>query len=136
MGQRYDSLATMDTRDSLAWITGCEGHADQSHNSLLATSQAGHPLSNLHEMSPDALSPSHTAHFTSPSHSSSVLEIGQQGQSKPQSPMEEFCPLLAGQSFECTPELYDPDLAHLDFTSLPGIEDYTSVPLHYSEGPP
>jgi hypothetical protein len=50
--------------------------------------------------------------------------------------MEEFCPLLAGQSFECTPELYDPDLAYLDFTSLPGIEDYTSVPLHYSEGPP
>lgn len=136
MGQRYDSLAAMDMRDSLAWITGCKGHTDQSCDSLPAMYQTGHSLSNLHEMNPDALSPSHTAHSTSLSYSNSVPEIGQHGQSGLHSPTEEFCPLLAGQSFEYTLGLCDPDLAYLDFTSLPEIEDYTSVPLYYPEGSP
>jgi hypothetical protein len=136
MGQRYDPPAAMDTKGSLAWITGCEKHADQSHNSLPAMYQAGHSLSNLHEMNPDALPPSHTVHSASPSHSNSVPEIGQQGQCSLRSPTEKFCPLLAGQNFECTPELCGPDLAYLDFTSLPEVGDYTSVPLYYSEGSP
>jgi hypothetical protein len=124
MDQCYDSPAAMDTRDSPAWITRCEGHTDQSYNSLPAMY---HSLSNRQEMNPDA---SHTGHSTSLSHSISVPEIGQQGQPSLHSPTEKFCPLLADERFEYTPEL-----GYLDFTSLPEIENYTSVPLYYSEGP-
>ena len=134
MDQCYDSPAAMDTRDSPAWITRCEGHTDQSYNSLPAMYQTGRSLSNRQGMNPDALSASHTGHSTSLSHSISVPEISQQGQPSLHSPTEKFCPLLADESFECTPELCGSDLGYLDFTSLPEIENYTSVPLYYSEG--
>ena len=135
MGERYDYPAVMDTRDSLAWITGCEGYTDRSYSSLPAMYQTGHSPPNLHELNPDALSPSHTVRSTSSSHSSSIPEITQQSQSSLHSPTEKLCPLLAGQSFECTPELCGSDLAYLDFASLPEIEHHTLVPLYYSEGP-
>src|SRR5271170_5798211 len=125
MGQCYDSRAAMDTRDSLAWITGCEGYTNQSYNSLPAMYQTGLSLSNLHEMNPDALSSGYSI---------SVPETSRQGQPSLHSPTERVSPLLADQSFECTPQLYGPDSACLGFTSLPEIEDCTSVHLYCSEG--
>jgi len=133
MDQCYDSPADMDPRDSLAWITGYEGHTDQSYNLLPAMYQPGPSLSNLHKMNADALSSGHTC-YSFLSRSTSVPQIGQQGQSSLSSPREKLCPLLAGQSFEYTPQLCGPNLAYLDLTNLPEIDDYTLVPLYYSKG--
>jgi len=110
MDQYYDSRAAMDTRDSLAWITGYEGYTDQSDNSLPTMYQTGPSLSN-HEMNP-----------------TSVPETSWQGQPSLHSSTEKISP------FECTPQLYAPDSAYLGFTSLPEIEGCTSVHLYSSEG--
>jgi len=119
IGQCYDSRAAMDTRDSLAWITGCEGYTDQSYNSN-------------HEMNPDALSSGYMSHSTSLSYSTSVPETNRQGQPSLHSPTEKVSPFLADQSFECIPQLYGPDSACLGFASLPEIEGCTSVHLYSS----
>ena len=114
----------MDTIDPLTLMSGCEGHIDHTHNSLPAMYQTGpFTFSDIQEMESDC-----TSQSTSRSHSYSIPEEGQTGQSSMPAQSEKLCPLLAGQTFQCTPELCGPNAACLDFPTVPEIEECASVP--------
>jgi hypothetical protein len=127
--QCFDSQAAMDTCDTLAWMNGPKEPSDDIYNSVPNMYQTGpFTLSDLSGMEPDATPSGRTSQSTSRSHSYSMPESGQTGQPSLHSSIENICPLLAGQSSECTPQLCGPSAACLEFANMAEIEDCTSVP--------
>jgi hypothetical protein len=129
----------MDMRDSLAWMGVDDGQTDRACNTMLPIYQTGpFTLSDLQEMDPDAAPAGQSTQSTSRSNSYSMSIEGQTGQSGLPSHPERVCPLLAGQTFECSPQLCGPNAACLDFPTIPEIEDCTSIPFitqNRSNGP-
>jgi Helix-loop-helix DNA-binding domain len=123
------SQAAMDTLDSLTLMDGCEENADQPYKSALATYQTGaFTMSDLQEIEPETISSNRTSQSIYPSQSYSIPAEIQTGQSSLPSQSAKVCPLLAGQTFQCIPQLCGPDAACLDFSSIPEIEECASVP--------
>ena len=128
--QCFDPRTAMDMHDSLAWMSVGDGQTDRACSAMSPIYQTGpFTLSDLQEMDPDATPAGQSSQSTSRSSSYSMPIEGQTGQSGLPSQPERICPLLAGQTFECSPQLCGPNAACLDFPTIPEIEDCTSIPF-------
>jgi Helix-loop-helix DNA-binding domain len=107
-------------------VTGCE---DQTPKSASAIYQTG-PLSfsDLQELGSGASVSGNTSQSTSRRQSSFMSEETQSGQLSLPPRSRRICPIMAGQSLQCTPELCGPDAACPDLSYLPELEDCDSVP--------
>jgi Helix-loop-helix DNA-binding domain len=123
---RFDNQTVMDTLEYSTMMGECDDHFPSSVPTLYQTGPF--TISALPEMSPDTSSSSHTNQSTSRRHSGLTLgEVRTSPCSLPPQP-EKFCPILAGQSMSCPPQLCGPDAACLDLSNIPDLEDCNSVP--------
>lgn len=128
--QRFDPQIAMDMHDPLGWMSVDDGQTNQDCSSMSPIYQTGpFTLSDLQEMDPDATPSGQSSQSTSRSNSYSMSIEGQTGQSGLSSQPGKVCPLLAGQTFECSPQLCGPNAACLDFPTIPEIEDCASIPF-------
>lgn len=131
MSQYLDSGTA--TLDPFASSSGCEDHAEQAYDAAPALYQASSCTAfDLPEMEPQANSSGPSSQSTSPIHPCSVSE-GQTGRSTLTGEPGKVCPLLAGHTFQCNPQLCGPNAACLDFPDIPEIEDYPSIPSRTEE---
>jgi len=127
--QCFDSRTAMDMHDPLAWMGADDGQTDQACSIMSPIYQTGpFTLSDLQDMEPDTTPSGQSSQSTSRSNSYSMATEGQTDQSGLPSQSGRVCPLLAGQTFECSPQLCGPNAACLDFPAIPEIEDCASMP--------
>ena len=128
--QCFDPRTAMDMRDPLAWMGADDGQIDRACDSMSPIYQTGpFTLSDLQDMEPDNTPSGQSSQSTSRSNSYSMSTEDQTDQSGQPSQLGKVCPLLAGQTFECSPQLCGPNAACLDFSAMPEIEDCASMPF-------
>jgi hypothetical protein len=137
--QCFDPRTAMDMRDPLAWMGADDGQSDRACGNMSPIYQTGpFTLSDLQDMEPDTTPSGQSSQSTSRSNSHSMPTEGQTDQSGLSPQLGRVCPLLAGQTFECSPQLCGPNAACLDFPAIPEIEDCASMPFiaqNSSNGP-
>lgn len=138
--QCFDPRIAMDMRDPLAWMGADDGQTDRACGTMSPIYQTGpFTLSDLQDMEPENTpSDQSSQSTTSPSNSHSMSTEKQTDQSGQPSQLGKVCPLLAGQTFECSPQLCGPNAACLDFAAIPEIEDCAEmsfIPQNSSNGP-
>jgi Helix-loop-helix DNA-binding domain len=122
----FDDQTVMNTMDYSTMMGGCDDHLPSSVPTLYQTGPF--TISDLQEMSPDASSSSHTNQSSYRGHSRLPPgEVQTSPCSLPPQP-EKVCPILAGQSLHCPPQLCGSDAACLDGSNIPDLEDCNSVP--------
>jgi hypothetical protein len=125
--QCFDPRTAM---DPLAWMGADDGQTDRACSTISPIYQTGpFTLSDLQDMEPDTTPSGQSSQSASRSNSCSMPTEGQTDQSGLLSQSGKVCPLLAGQTFECSPQLCGPNAACLDFPTIPEIEDYASIPF-------
>ena len=128
--QCFDPQTAMDMHDPLAWMSVDDGQTDRACSTMSPIYQTGpFTLPDLQEMDRDATPSGQSSQSTSRSNSYSMPIGGQTSQSGQPSQLGKVCPLLAGQTFECSPQLCGPNAACLDFPTIPEIEDCASIPF-------
>ena len=122
----FDSQATMSTVDYSSVMDDRPEQPPYSTPGMYQT--VPFTFSDLQEMGSNPTASDYTSPATSRSHSYSVSEEVQFGQSRPPLQSEKICPLMTHQTLHCTPELCGPNAACLDFSDLPDLEDCGLLP--------
>jgi hypothetical protein len=122
----FDHQTAMDALEYSTIMGGCDDHLPSSAPTLYRTGPF--TFSDLQETGSDISSSNQTSQSTSRRHSHlPPAEVQTSPSSLPLQP-EKVCPILAGQSLNCPPQLCGPDAACLDISTLPDLEDCNSVP--------
>jgi hypothetical protein len=128
--QCFDPRTAMDMRDSLAWMSVDDGQAGRACSTMSPIYQTSpFTLSDPYEMDPNTILSGQSSQPTSRSNSRSMPIERQTSQSGLPSQPERVCPLLAGQTSECSPQLCGPNAPCLDFSTISEIEECTSIPF-------